>query len=276
MEQKIKIGFNNEIIINQDSLKKVCYNLNRRENFLREVDFYLNRHYDFMPKLYEYNTDCNNMYIIIEKIKGYNLFTVWSTLSVSDRQQVLIALKKICNELHKIRSKENYQYIYLAEFDKYLSIILENNIIPNDNSIQCLLEMREYIKSHFYMHTCFQIHGDLQFNNVIYVNNDCLKLVDFEHIEFAPIEKEIYSIFRMADDPYSFINKDNNVIIDNMAFQSIKSIICQLAPDIYNNKYFNYNLFLFEYLNSMRWIAKYPKYDKYRNVLFNKSKKFIG
>lgn len=126
------------------------------------------------------------------------------------------------------------------------------------------------------MHTCFQIHGDLQFNNVIYVNNDCLKLVDFEHIEFAPIEKEIYSIFRMADAPYSFINKDNKVIIDSMAFQSIKSIICQLVPDVYNNKYFDYNLFLFEYLNSMRWIAKYPKHDKYRNVLFNKSKKFIG
>ena len=125
------------------------------------------------------------------------------------------------------------------------------------------------------MHTCFQIHGDLQFNNVIYVNNDCLKLVDFEHIELAPIEKEIYSIFRMADDPHSFINRDNNVMIDPEAFHSIKSIISQLVPDIYNSKYFDYNLFLFEYLNSMRWIATYPKHDKYRNVLFNKSKKFM-
>ena len=48
----------------------------------------MNRHYDFMPKLYQYNTECNNMYIIIERIKGYNLFTLWRTLSINDRKQV--------------------------------------------------------------------------------------------------------------------------------------------------------------------------------------------
>lgn len=47
---------------------------------------------------------------------------------------------------------------------------------------------------------------------MLYINNDYLKLVDFEYIEFYFIEKEIYSIFRMAYNSCLFINRDNVII----------------------------------------------------------------
>lgn len=272
MTRKIKIGFNNDIIINKDYLKKIWYNTNRREKFLIELKFYQNNKYDFMPDFFQYNDDIDNMFIVIEKIKGQNLFTIWSQLTQNDREKVIINLKKACDLLHETVSKDNYKNIYLETFDNYLNNIINNDILKDEKLINELYSIRNYINQHFYMKNCYRIHGDLQFNNIIYINNNNLKLVDFEHIEYAPIEKELYSIFRMADDPQSFVNTDNDVLIDTEAFKSIKGLIKNVIPETCSNEHFEYNLFLFEILNSMRWIEKYPNCEKYRYNLFEKAK----
>lgn len=277
--EELDIGFNNKIYFYNQYVIKVCYNNYRESKFSNEIDFYKEHNFYFMPKLIKYDkskSDIPYYYIIISRIEGYNLFSVWSTLTNNERYLILKQLKDIMKIFHvKDTTRINYKEIYFKEFDEYFNNIKCNKIF-SPQQILFIEKIRNYVFEHFYMESCYRIHGDLQFNNIIYLPNGTIKLIDFEHVEIAPLEKEFYHIFRMIDDPESFIKNDNNCYIDVNSFKLIKDKIYDLFPEICNNILFEYNIFLFEFLNSLRWVIKYPEHKKYHEILFEKVKKYGG
>ena len=273
----INIGFSHKIYLSDKYVLKICYNKKKEEDFLNEIEFYKNNHYDFIPKLVHYDIskkDIPYYYIVITRIDGYNLFTIWSKLNNYERDFILEQLKIIMDIIHvKSPEKINYKDVYFKEFDKSFDMAKNQKIFSN-NQIKCLEEIRKIINKNFYMNTCYQIHGDLQFNNIMCTKDGEIKIIDFENVHYAPLEKEFYYILRMAYDPKSFLNRDNKCYIDEDSFNSIIGKIYELYPKICSSKSFEYNIFLFEILNALKWITKYPKYEKYHKILFKKIKEF--
>ena len=275
----LKIGFNNKIYLNEDYVLKVCYNKKREDKFLKEIEFYKEKEYSFMPRLIQSDTSKSIIpfyYIIISRIKGNNLFRIWSTLSNYERISVLKQLRKIMTIFHiKDETGIDYKNIYFKEFDKYLDNIISNKTMT-ENQIGFLLEKRNQLYNHYYMNSCYRIHGDLQFNNIIYLPDGTIKIIDFEHIEYAPLEKEYYQILRMLSNPNGFCNIDNSSSIDESSFKSFENMAYDILSEIKYNEFSEYNIFLFDYLNSLRWISKYPECKRYQKVLYEKVKKYGG
>ena len=169
----------------------------------------------------------------------------------------------------------DYKNIYFKEFDKYLDNIISNKTMT-ENQIGFLLEKRNQLYNHYYMNSCYRIHGDLQFNNIIYLPDGTIKIIDFEHIEYAPLEKEYYQILRMLSNPNGFCNIDNSSSIDESSFKSFENMAYDILSEIKYNEFSEYNIFLFDYLNSLRWISKYPECKRYQKVLYEKVKKYGG
>ncbi len=274
---KINIGFNNKILsINNKYILKTCYNENRETEFLKEINFYGQNNYEFIPKLIAYDYTKEEFpfcYMIQEQISGKNLYAVWSELSFSARKEALYNLLKVMNTLHN-KKVDSVDYIKVidSEFSRYLKIITEKSILSSFK-INYLESLKEALHDNYSTHKLCLIHGDLQFNNVIYMPNREVKIVDFEHYEVAPIEKEFASLYRMSENPKSFMQEGNYCKIDEIGFHYVKTFFEENCKEICSSPNFENNMLIYEILNAIRWIVKYPDYPKYHNILFTKSKK---
>lgn len=274
---KINIGFNNKILsINNKYILKICYNENREIEFLKEINFYRQNNDEFIPKLIAYDYTKEEFpfcYMIQKQIVGKNLYAVWSELSFSARKQALYNLLKVMDILHhKKVDYVDYVKVIDSEFSKYLKIIIENSILSSFK-IKYLQGLKEALHDNYSTHKLCLIHGDLQFNNVIYLPDGEVKIVDFEHYEVAPIEKEFASLYRMSEDPQSFMQEGNHCKIDEIGFHYVKKFFEENCKEICSAPNFENNMLIYEILNAIRWIVKYPDYPKYHNTLFAKSKK---
>lgn len=278
-KDSLKIGFNNNIYLEDEYVLKVCYNESREDKFLREIEFYKTNDYSFMPRLIQFDTSKTIIpyqYIVISRVIGNNLFTVWSGLSDNEKISVLKQLRNIMHIFHKKdETGIDYKTVYFNEFDGYLTTI-KNEKILLEKEIELLEEIRNKLYNNYYLHACYQIHGDLQFNNIIYLPDGRIKIIDFEHIQKAPIEKEYYQILRMFENPAAFKNNDNSngIIIDS--FKNYGDKAYTIFDEIEHNETAEYNIFMFDYLNAMRWIIKYPDSERYKNVLYEKVKQYGG
>ena len=73
--------------------------------------------------------------------------------------------------------------------------------------------------------------------------------------------------------PNSF-NTNSEIILNDYDFQNIMNFIKNNFEEINNDK-FDDRLLLFDCLNSLMWLDKYPKYELYNDILFNKSRKLL-
>ena len=63
---------------------------------------------------------------------------------------------------------------------------------------------------------------------------------------------------------YNEVIDRSNVVVDG-----------DLTINFINGDKFDNRLLLFDCLNSLMWLEKYPKYELYNDILFNKSKKLL-
>jgi hypothetical protein len=61
-----------------------------------------------------------------------------------------------------------------------------------------------------------------------------------------------------------------NYIINHENFNSLKNTFKEINASIFDAR-----LLMFDYINSLFWISKYPKHELYNEILFNKSRKLL-
>ena len=153
--------------------------------------------------------------------------------------------------------------------------IIENESILSKEKIIYLHKLKESIISKYNTYKICQIHGDLQFNNIVLMPDKNIRIIDFEHSEIAPVEKEFDSLFRMAQYPHTFLQKGNNNNIDINCFLEVKKYLEDNYAEVCKRTNFINNMLIFEILNSIRWICVYPNYERYNQILFDKSKRLV-
>jgi len=159
------------------------------------------------------------------------------------------------------------------KYDDYLNITIISNILSSEK-VQYLSELRHIFHMYFEDAVFGFIHGDLQFNNIIY-SSDGLKLIDFECYDVAPLDKEFDSISRMVRNPNSFIKKTSQSPVEPKDFEEILPLIIQYYPEVCQENNFDNRLLIYDCINSLKWLAIYPQHKPYHDILFNKSKKLI-
>ena len=166
----------------------------------------------------------------------------------------------------------NYKELILSRYSDYLKIIEENSVLTSEK-INYLKKLRDVIENVFSTYRTCLIHNDLQFNNIILMPNGSVRIIDFEHNTFAQPEKEFDSIFRMARYPHTFLQNGNDNPIDVQKFLKIKDFFERSYQEVSKKTGYEENMLIYDILNSIRWICKYPNFDRYNEVLFQESKK---
>ena len=271
-------GFNRKsFCVNDKYIIKICINAGNDTKILNEINFYKqNNGSKYYPKLLSYDTSKSiipYIYTIEEKINGKLLFDIWGNLSNKERIEYLNQLLVILKSIHKtVNNIDGYASNLANTYSNYLQRckILE---VFNNQELEYLSALKEIILNSFDNAKMGYIHGDIHFNNII-VDEDKLKLIDFENYNKAPIDLEFDSIYRMVRNPNSFVqNGESSKYFNPKDYPMIIDFFKKSYPNICQQDGFDDRIIIYDCLNSIKWIAKYPNYQLYRNVLFNDSKK---
>ena len=277
--EKVNIGFNSSVYsIDNDFIIKLCTRNEREECFSKEISFYNKNSYDFITELVSYDlskTTYPYFYSIQKQIKGKCLYQVWGELNSNEKKSVLSQLLNIMKTFHSQKvQQDDYTHTIDDEYTEYLQRLTNNNVLT-DLQIEYLLALKESILTKFQTQKLSFIHGDLQFNNVILTDDGQIKIIDFEHYEIAPVEKEFAALDRMINYPESFMQKGNKCDINGLDFEIIREFFKSNYPEVCSSEIFDKNLLTFDILNSLYWLNKFPHFPRYNETLFEKSKILI-
>ena len=266
-------------MINNRYILKIVTNPIKDNETIKEVKFLLNNNLEFIPKVIFSDFTKESfpyIYYLEKKNNGESLLLKWPLLNKNEKHQILIQLLKKIEKLHSLEYNPcfdtNYLDLLIKEYDNYLNKIIESNIL-NKEKIHYLYELKNIIPNLLEGAKTGLIHGDLHFNNILVNANNDISLIDFEKIKRTFVERELDPINRMSRNPNSF-NTDSEIILNDYDFSNIMNFIKNNFEETNNDK-FEDRLLFFDCLNSLMWLDKYPKYELYNDILFNKSRKLL-
>ena len=279
--KQITSGYSRMIYqINDKYILKIVTNPIKDNSTIKEVEFLLNNDtLEFIPKVIFSDFTKKSfpyVYYLERKINGESLLLKWPLLKESEKQQILVQLLEKLDKIHSLdynsHFDDNCLDLLLKEYDNYLNKIIESNIL-NKEKIYYLYELKNIISKVFEGAKTGLIHGDLHFNNILVNANNEISIIDFEKIKRSFVERELDPINRMSRDPNSF-NTNSEIILTDYDFRNIMNFIKNNFETINNDK-IDDRLLFFDCLNSLMWLEKYPKYELYNDILFNKSRKLL-
>lgn len=267
-------------MIDDRYILKIVNNPVKDNDTIKEVKFLLNNdNLEFIPKVIfsdftKKSFPC--VFYLERKINGESLLLKWPLLKENEKQQILVQLLEKLDKLHSLDYNSHFDNncldLLLKEYDNYLNKIIESNIL-NKEKIYYLYELKNIIPKVFEGAKTGLIHGDLHFNNILVNANNEISIIDFEKIKRSFVERELDPINRMSRNPNSF-NTNSEIILTDYDFRNIMHFIKNNFETINNDK-IDDRLLFFDCLNSLMWLEKYPKYELYNDILFNKSRKLL-
>lgn len=267
-------------MINDRYILKIVNNPVKDNDTIKEVNFLLNNdNLEFIPKVIFSDFTKKSfpfVFYLERKINGESLLLKWPLLKENEKQQILVQLLEKLDKLHSLDYNSHFDNncldLLLKEYDNYLNKIIESNIL-NKEKIYYLYELKNIIPKLFEEAKTGLIHGDLHFNNILVNDDNKISIIDFEKIKRSFVERELDPINRMSRNPNSF-NTNSKIILTAYDFRNIMNFI-KNNFEVINGDKFDDRLLLFDCLNSLMWLEKYPKYELYNDILFNKSKKLL-
>ena len=116
---KATSGFTNLVYFVDDKLVvKLSKDEQTKKKIKKEVSIYKNIKLDCVPKYISSGNIDSYEYLIISKIKGYSLYSIWHTLSKDERQSCVKQIAAILKEFNK------QDFNFLSEEYKYLNDML--------------------------------------------------------------------------------------------------------------------------------------------------------
>lgn len=176
-----------------------------------------------VPKLLNYGTINKQDYILYKKIDGERLYSLWHKLTVKEKENII---KNICEQLKKINKIQ-----YNKEFKKYrifkptnwknkiiylitrnLNYLLNHKILNKTE----FNKLNNFCKKNYFVlgkENSFLSYIDLHWGNIIIKNKKFQGLLDFDDINFYPLDYALTTINKLAYYPKLFASEKEEKLI---------------------------------------------------------------
>jgi len=220
--EKATSGFTNEVYFTDSMVIKIASDEEKKKKLEKEIEIYKNIKLNNIPKYIASGQIDNYLYLIISKVKGKGLYSVWHTLNNVERescvQQIATTLEEFnkqdamfLDEEYKLtdwedfvigKLKENKQGLEQLGIDtRKLSDFIENNNLFKENKYGL-------------------VYNDAHFDNFIF-DNGTLSLIDFDRVVYAPLDYEMLIFKTMCDNPSKFASEEDEDIVFDEDFTQV-------------------------------------------------------
>ena len=266
--KKADSGFTNIVhIVDDEYIVKVINTFTKPEKLQKEIVFYKNVKIDAMPKYVASGTISGKDYLIIKKLNGKSLYTVWHTLTKQQRKEAVVQIANILNEFHKQKgeflTEKFVQTDWILKWQK--SFDLNIKILKNKGFDTSFLENFKNTKliETFKENKPCLVHNDGHFDNFLY-DNGKVYIIDFDRVLYCSIDYELMVISMMVDNPKKFASEVTEKFVVNDEYGDIMNVLKAYAPDMFDFKYIKDRVFIYKFIyhlgqgyetNNTSWIA---------------------
>ena len=256
-------GFTNEVFfVDNKYVIKVVAARSKPEKIQKEIAFYKNVKLPFIPEYVSSGKIDNLDYLIIKKINGDSLYSIWHKLDNHTRKKACIDIAKILCDFHKNSGE------FLTE--KY---VIKDWILKWQKSFSLninILEKRgfdvEFLKD--FQNTKLDkimseqklglVYNDAHFDNFI-LSEDKLYLIDFDRVLFGSIDYELLILKSMLDNPCKFASEvdEPNVKIED--YKNIYEIIKETYADMFEFEFLDDRIFIYQFIYNLGNAYEYDR-----------------
>lgn len=205
----------------------------------KETSIYQNVQLSCIPTFIANGIVQDYQYLIISKLKGKSLYSIWHTLSNTERHSCVNQIAEILREFNKQDYKflsEEYQDLNWAN---YLSNELKSKSLALVEMGFNTKNLNEFISNDLYnlfnKNTFGLVYNDAHFDNFIY-NNGELSLIDFDRVRVCPIDYEMLIFKTMCDHPSKFASEEDETNIKDEDYLDIYEQFKIEYPEMFKDK----------------------------------------
>ena len=249
--QKATSGFTNLVYFVDDKFViKMSQDDAIKKKLDKETLIYQNIQLSCIPAFIANGSVQDFQYLIIEKLKGKSLYSVWHKLSYDERKNCVNQIAKILRAFNK----QDYKFLSdeYKDFDwaNYLGNELKAKSFALAKMGVDANEINDFISNDlpnlFGQNIFGLVYNDAHFDNFIY-DNDKLSLIDFDRVRVCPIDYEMLIFKTMCDNPSKFASEEDE---DNIKDEDYLNIYQQFKvnyPEMFEDKNVEKRIALYQF-----------------------------
>lgn len=195
-------------------------------------------------------------FIITNKINGYNLNTVWDSLSNTNKEKMI---EKICELVKKVTNInyglnpnifnriENWSEWINEQFNLNLKVNINNKNISEQESKE-LINKYNGLSFSLKEQNIKVMYYDIHFGNFLINNNEITGMIDFERTEWVSIDYALNWINRMDKKPLEYGILNNNI--------NLLNIFNKYYPELFDFNYLSKRLEIYELISNLRILGR--------------------
>ena len=254
-------GFSNKVYITDQHVVKLFTD---RKRYDKEYWFYKNVSSDYTATMIASNQG-EEPYIILEKINGCSLFKIWHTLNNRERKRIISRIADIVRSIHHLDAAA---YNQVFHEDKNWGRSLSSNITAMSAAAKGFLSQGIYPKIlHFvadHMHCLDHVpyavnYTDLHFDNIFIDSANKLYLIDFETVEYTPIDYVLDIWVRMSRYPHLYAHKADEKNVCFHDYQNIVDLFAEYYPELFSFEGHSNRMKLYSLEYDLSLLKEYPE-----------------
>lgn len=276
--EKSTSGFTNVVFfVDENYVIKIVAENTKPEKLEKEIGFYKSVKLEGVPKYVASGTVEGVAYLIIEKLKGQSLYSIWHMLEQVERENIVKQICEILNNFHKVSFEflpqknitTNWQQKWIDSFNKNISILKDKNFdvkfLEEFTKTKLPLIMEEQKLS--------LVYNDAHFDNFLLCDG-VVKLIDFDRVMYGSVDYELLIIKSMLDAPHKFASEVDEPNVNPEHYVGIWNTLKTLCPTMFNFKYIDERLFIYQFVYNLGNAYEWHHDDWVENEL-NKFKQFF-
>lgn len=214
--RKATSGFTNLVYFVDDKFViKMSKDNETKKKITKETSIYQNTKLSCVPTFVAGGNFEDVQYLIVSKLKGKSLYSIWHILSKSERQK---CVKQIAGMLKEF-NKQDYAFLdeeyKIFDWSDYLSRELSEKSHALAQMGFDTKKINNFISKKlpdlFRKNSFSLVYNDAHFDNFIY-DDGKLWMIDFDRVKVCPDDYEMLIFKTMCDNPSKFANEEDEVI----------------------------------------------------------------
>ena len=251
---KAASGFTNVVYFIDDKyVIKISKDEKTKHKLDKETLIYKHFKLSYIPQYITSGNLDEYRYLIISKLKGHSLYSIWHTLTSNERQSCVKQIAHILKDFNH----QNYDFLTDEYKEFNWTQYLSNQLNDRSQSLKQMGFNTDNIDN-FVIHelpVLFSnnkfglVYNDAHFDNFIY-NDGKLSLIDFDRVRVCPIDYEMLIFKTMCDNPSKFASEEDEDNIKDEHYSNIYNLFRLEYPEMFeiNNIEKRISVYQFNYL----------------------------
>lgn len=237
--KKSTSGFTNQVYFADDFVVKFTNEEKTKKQLEKETLIYKNLNLPNIPKYISSGEIDNCKYLIISKVEGKALYSIWHTLDRETQIKIIKKLTNIIKEFHKLSAEFLPEEFKFNNWKEYIT----NQLTDKSHKLKEMgyktNKLDEFINNQiealFKENKFGLVYNDAHFDNFLFDGEE-LFLIDFDRVIYAPLDYEMLIFKTMCDIPDKFASEEDYLNCKMEDYDFIYPLFKNDYPELFDEK----------------------------------------